>query len=410
MTDSNIYGHKISGLSESHMDKVVILSAVRTPIGKYGKTLADIKATELGAIAVREAVKRSGIDVNAVEECIMGNVISSGLGQNPARQAGLNGGLPAEIGATTVNAVCGSGMKAAMIASDAIKAGSREVMVVGGMENMSSAPFLMQGARWGYKMNDQVVKDAMVHDGLWDIFNDMHMGFTGEITAERFKITREEADQFAYESHMKAAAAAKNGKFVNETAPITIKQKKGDLIVDSDEGIRDDTTVEALAKLRPVFKSDGVVTAGNSSQLSDGASALVITSESYAKRNGLRPLAYIEAYGEKGVLPELIMEAPIPTTQHVLKKAGMTIDDIDLFEHNEAFATASLAVQRALNVPMERFNVNGGATALGHPIGCSGARVLTTLLHAMLDRQKDVGLGTLCLGGGNAVTMIIRRC
>jgi len=391
------------------MDKVVILSAARTPIGKYGKILADIKATELGAIAVRAASERAGIDVKDVYECLMGNVISAGLGQNPARQAAVHGGLPVEIGATTINAVCGSGMKAAMIASDAIKAKQCDLVVAGGMENMSSAPYLMPGARWGYKMNDQVVKDAMVYDGLWDIFNNMHMGFTGEITAERFNVTREEADQFSYESHMKAAAAAKNGKFRGEIAPVTIKQKKGDIVFDADEGIRDDTTAEALSKLRPVFKSDGVVTAGNSSQLSDGASAIVLASERYAKEHSLKPLATVEAYGERGVLPELIMEAPIPTTEYVLKKAGMKIDDIDIFEHNEAFATASIAVMKALNVPKEIFNVNGGAIALGHPIGCSGARVITTLIHAMIDRQKDTGLGTLCLGGGNAVTMILRR-
>ena len=409
MTDTNIYGNKIGGGSEHPMDKVVILSAARTPIGKYGKTLTDIKATELGAAAVREAVKRAGIDANAVEECIMGNVISAGLGQNPARQAALYGGLPAETGATTVNTVCGSGMKAAMFAADAITAKQHEVIVAGGMENMSSAPFLMQDARWGYKMNDQTVKDAMVHDGLWDIFNNMHMGITAEITAQRFGITREASDIFSYESHMKAASAMKNGKFVKETVPITIKQKKGDLAADTDEGVRDDTTVEALSRLRPAFKSDGVVTAGNASQLSDGAAALVIASGSFAKRHGLKPLATIEAYGERGVIPEHVMEAPIPATEHVLRKAGMRMDDIDLFEHNEAFAAASLAVQKGLNVPKEIFNVNGGAIALGHPIGCSGARVLTTLLHAMIDRQKDVGLGTLCLGGGNAVTMILRR-
>ncbi|MCL2712580.1 MAG: acetyl-CoA C-acetyltransferase [Methanomassiliicoccaceae archaeon] len=392
------------------MDKAVILSAVRTPIGKYGKALADIKATELGAIAVREAVRRAGIDANSVEECLMGNVISAGLGQNPARQAAIYGGLSPEIGATTVNAVCGSGMKAAMFAADAIKAKQYDVIVAGGMESMSQAPYIMQGARWGYKMNDQTVKDAMVYDGLWDVFNDMHMGFTAEITAERFKITRAEADQFSYESHMKAAAATKNGKFSEEITPITIKQKKGDIVVNADEGIRDDTTVEALSKLRPAFKENGTATAGNASQLSDGASALVIASESFAKKNGIKPLAYIEAYGERGTIPEHIMEAPIPTTEYVLKKAGMKIDDIDIFEHNEAFAAASLAVMKGLNVPKEIFNVNGGAVALGHPIGCSGARVLTTLLHAMIDRQKDTGLGTLCLGGGNAVTMIIRRC
>jgi len=408
MTDTNIYDHKI-GDAVNTMDEVVILSAARTPIGKYGKALADMKATDIGAIAVREAVKRSGINAKDAEECFMGNVISAGLGQNPARQAALHGGLPVEIGATTVNAVCGSGMKAAMCAADAIKAKRRNVIVAGGMESMSGAPYLMQGARWGYKMNDQTVKDAMVHDGLWEIFNDMHMGHTAEITAQRFNVSRADADQFSYESHMKAAAAIKNGKFKNEIAPITIKQKKGDIIVDTDEGVRDDTTVEALAKLRPVFRNDGIVTAGNASQLSDGASALVITSGAYAKEHGLKPLATIEAYGERGVLPEHIMEAPIPTTEYVLKKAGMKIDDIDLFEHNEAFAAASVAVQKALKVPKEIFNVNGGAVALGHPIGCSGARVLTTLLYALIDRKKDVGLGTLCLGGGNAVSMIIRR-
>jgi acetyl-CoA acetyltransferases len=390
------------------MEEAVIISAVRTPIGKYGKMFADIKATELGSIAVKAAVERSGLNSKDVEECIMGNVISAGLGQNPARQAAVYGGLPVEIGSFTVNAVCGSGMKAAMLASDAIKAKQYDVIVAGGMESMSQAPYLMPGARWGYRMNDQTVKDSMVHDGLWDIFNDQHMGFTGEIVAERFNISREEADILSYESNMKAAAAIKNGKFKNEIVPVIVKQKKEDITIDTDEGVRADTTVEALAKLRPVFKADGKVTAGNSSQLSDGASALVITSRSYAEEHSLRPLAVIEAYGERGVLPEHIMEAPIPTTEAVLKKAGMTIDDIDLFEHNEAFATASCAVRKALNVPNEKFNVNGGAIALGHPIGCSGARVITTLVHALKDRKKEVGLGTLCLGGGNAVTMIIR--
>ena len=390
------------------MEEAVIISAVRTPIGKYGKMFADIKATELGAIAVRAAVEKAGIMSTDVEECIMGNVISSGLGQNPARQAAVYGGLPVEIGAFTVNAVCGSGMKAAMLASDAIKAKQYDVIVAGGMENMSQAPYLMPGARWGYRMNDQVVKDSMVYDGLWDIFNDQHMGFTGEIVADRFGITREEADILSYESNMKAAAAIKNGKFRNEIVPVTVKQKKENIIIDTDEGVRADTTVEALAKLRPVFKADGKVTAGNSSQLSDGASALVITSMSYAKEHSLKPLAVIEAYNEKGVLPEHIMEAPIPTTEALLKKTGMKIDDIDLFEHNEAFATASCAVRKALNVPNDIFNVNGGAIALGHPIGCSGSRVITTLVHALKDRRKEVGLGTLCLGGGNAVTMIVR--
>ena len=392
------------------MDEAVILSAVRTPIGKYGKTLAGVKATDLGAMAVKEAVSRARIQPSDVEECIMGNVISAGLGQNPARQAAVGAGLPVEIGSFTVNAVCGSGMKALMLASDAIKAGQYDVLAVGGMENMSAAPYLLNGARWGYKMNDQTMVDAMVHDGLWDIFNNQHMGFTGEIVAERFGVTREDADELSMQSHLKAAAATKEGRFKDEILPVTIPSKKGDIVLDADEGIRADTTMEALGKLKPVFKKDGMVTAGNSSQLSDGASAFVVASRKWAEEHGYSPLAVIEAYGERGVKPEYIMEAPIPTTRHVLKKAGMTIDDIDLFEHNEAFATASCAVKKELNVPDEIFNVNGGAVALGHPIGCSGARVLTTLLYALINRKKDVGLATLCLGGGNAVTTIIRRC
>ncbi len=392
------------------MEEVVILSAARTPIGKYGKTLAGIKATELGKIAVEEAIKRAGIANTDVDECIMGNVLSAGLGQNPARQAAIGAGLPVEIGSFTVNAVCGSGMKAAMLAADSIKAGEYNCIVTGGMENMSNVPYLLNGARWGYKMNDQKVVDSMVHDGLWDIFNNQHMGFTGEIVAERFGVTREDADALSVESNVKAANAQKNGKFDKEIVPVTIPSRKGDIIFSADEGVRADTTLETLGALKPVFKKDGIVTAGNSSQLSDGASSIVVASRSWAEEHGYKPLATIEAYGERGVAPELIMEAPIPTTRYVLDKAGMTIDDIDLFEHNEAFATASCAVKKDLNVPDEIFNVNGGAVALGHPIGCSGSRVLTSLLYALQDRNKEVGLGTLCLGGGNAVSMIIRRC
>jgi len=391
------------------MEEAVILSAARTPIGKYGKTLNGIKVTEYGAAVAAEAVKRANLTPKDIEECIMGNVISAGLGQNPARQVAIGAGVPVEVGSYTVNAVCGSGLKAAMNAADAIKAGEYNVILTGGMESMSNVPYIVNGARWGFKMNDQVIEDAMVHDGLWDIFNNQHMGFTGEIVAERFKVTREDADELSVKSNKKAAAAQAAGKFKNEIAPYTIKSRKGDIIFDTDEGVREDTTMESLASLKPVFKKDGVVTAGNSSQLSDGAAAVVVASRSWAEEHGIKPLASIVAYGERGVAPELIMEAPIPATQHVLKKAGMTIDDIDLFEHNEAFATASCAVQKELNVPDEKFNVNGGAVALGHPIGCSGARVLTTLTHALRDRQKDVGLCTLCLGGGNAVTMIIRR-
>lgn len=391
------------------MDEAVIISAVRTPIGKYGKALAGFKATELGTMVVKEAVSRAGLQPTDIQECIMGNVLGAGLGQNPARQAAIGAGLPVEIGSFTVNAVCGSGMKAAMLAADAIKAQQYEALVVGGMESMSNAPYLMPGARWGYRMNDQTVVDSMVHDGLWDIFNNQHMGFTGEIVAERFNVTREDADRLSMESHLKAAKAAKEGKFKKEILPITIHSKKGDTVVDSDDGVREDTTMEGLGKLKPVFKKDGIVTAGNSSQLSDGASALVVTSRKWAEEHGCKPLASIVAYGERGVKPEYIMEAPIPTTRHVLEKAGMTIDDIDLFEHNEAFASASCAVKKDLNVPDEIFNVNGGAVALGHPIGCSGARVITTLLYALQDRNKETGLATLCLGGGNAVTMIVKR-
>ena len=390
------------------MQEAVIVSAARTAIGKYGKIFNGIKATDLGAAAVSAALERSGLEASQVQDCIMGNVLSAGLGQNPARQAAVGGGLPVEIGATTVNMVCGSGLKAAMFAADAIKAGEFNAVMVGGMENMSNAPYLMNGARWGYRMNDQKVIDSMVHDGLWDIFNDVHMGNTGEIVAERFDVTREEADEFSFHSHARAAKAIEEGRFKDEIVPYVIKGRKGDTVVDVDEGVRGDTSMEALAKLKPIFKKDGVVTPGNSSQLSDGAAALMVCSRDFAEEHSLDVMASIVAYGSKGLEPELIMEAPIPATEHVLEKAGMTIDDIDLFEHNEAFATASLAVMKGLGVDHDRFNVNGGAVALGHPIGASGARVLTSLVYALKDRNKETGLATLCLGGGNAVTMVLR--
>ncbi|MCL1810787.1 MAG: acetyl-CoA C-acetyltransferase [Methanomassiliicoccaceae archaeon] len=392
------------------MEEIVILSAARTAIGKYGKALSGIKVTELGATAISGAVKRAGLAPTDIEECIMGNVISTGLGQNPARQSAVGAGIPYEVGSYTVNDVCGSGLKSVMNAADAIKAGEYNVIAAGGMESMSNIPYYLDGARWGFTMNDKVLTDTMVHDGLWDIFNNQHMGTTGEIVAERFGVTRQDADQMAVDSNVKAAAAQAAGKLKNEIVPFVIKSKKGDTVFEVDEGVRADTTLESLSGLRPVFKKEGgVVTAGNSSQLSDGAAAVIVASRSWAEERGLKPMASIVAYGERGVAPELIMEAPIPTTEHVLKKAGMKIDDIDLFEHNEAFATASCAVKKAFNIPDDKFNVNGGAIALGHPIGCSGARVLTTLVYAMQDRQKETGLCTLCLGGGNAVTMIVRR-
>jgi len=391
------------------MHDVVILSAVRTAIGKFGGTLKDVPAQELGGLVVGEAIKRAGIAPAQVHECIMGNVLQASLGQNPARQAAVRGGIPYEVGAMTVNKVCGSGMKAVMLAANAIKAGEHEVVVAGGMENMNQAPYLLKEARFGYRLNDNKIIDHMVNDGLWDSFNDMHMGHTAEICAERFHVTREQADKLSFESHMKAHAATINGKFEKEIVPCVIRSKKGDIVFKADEGIRADTTMETLAKLKPAFREKGVVTAGNASQLSDGASAMVVASRRWAEENGHRPLAEIVGYQTGGTRPEWIMEAPIATTRELLKRLSMSIDQMDLFEHNEAFATASVAVRKELGVLDDRFNVNGGAVALGHPIGCSGARVLTTLLYALQDRNRNTGLATLCLGGGNAVSMVLRR-
>ena len=390
------------------MQDIVILSATRTAIGKFAGTLKDTPAQELGAVVVREAVKRAGLDAKEVQECIMGNVLQASLGQNPARQSAVKGGLPVEIGAVTVNKVCGSGMKAVMMAANSIKAEEHDVIVAGGMENMNQAPYLLKEARFGYRLNDNKIIDHMVNDGLWDSFGNMHMGMTAEICAERFQVTREQADELAFLSHMKAHAATIDGRFEKEIVPYVIKSKKGDIVFKQDEGIRNDTSREALAKLRPSFKENGVVTAGNASQLSDGAAALVISSRKYAEEHGIRPMAEVIGYHTGGVKPELIMEAPIPTTRELLRKEGMTIDDIDLFEHNEAFAVASVAVKKELGVLDDRFNVNGGAVAMGHPIGCSGARLITSLLYALKDHNKRTGLATLCLGGGNAVSMIIR--
>lgn len=390
------------------MEEVVLASAVRTAVGKFGGTLKDINAPQLGGYAIAESVKRAGIEGKDIQEVIMGNVVSAGLGQNPARRAMILAGLPYEVGAFTINKVCGSGLKAVMIAADAIKSGSYGIIVAGGMENMNQSPYLLTKARYGYRLFNGELVDAMVHDGLWDIHNDFHMGLTGEIVAERFNITREEMDALACESHLKAAKATEEGRFKDEILPLEIPQRKGDpIIFDKDEGVRPDTTRERLAKLKPAFKKDGMVTAGNASQISDGASALVVMAKSEAEKRGVEPLARVIAYNTSGVEPEHVMSAPIPSVKALLKDNGFTIDDIDVFEHNEAFASASVAVRREIGVPDEKFNVNGGAVALGHPIGCSGARVLTTLLYAMKDRNAGRGLATLCLGGGNAVSMIV---
>jgi acetyl-CoA C-acetyltransferase len=391
------------------MDEVVILSAVRTAIGKFGGTLKDVPAQELGGLVIKEAIERAMMEPKDVQECLMGNVLQASLGQNPARQAAVRAGVPYEVGSVTINKVCGSGMKAVMLAANSILAGEHEVLVAGGMENMNQAPYLLKEARFGYRLNDNRIIDHMVNDGLWDSFNNMHMGLTAEICAERFHVTREQADQLSFESHMKAQAATIDGRFEKEIVPYVIRSKKGETVFKTDEGIRPDTTLESLGKLKPAFKENGVVTAGNSSQLSDGASALIIASRRWAEENGHRPLAEIVGFHTGGTKPEWIMEAPIPTTRELLKKLNMSIDQVDLFEHNEAFATASVAVRKELGVLDDRFNVNGGAVALGHPIGCSGARVLTTLLYSLADRNRSTGLATLCLGGGNAVSMVVRR-
>lgn len=390
------------------MREIVILSAVRTAIGKFNGTLRDFPAQQLGAIVIKEALKRAGIEVNSVDEVIMGNVVSAGLGQNPARQAMIHADLPVSIGATTVNKVCGSGLKSVMMAAQAIKAGDAELIVAGGMENMNRGPYLLANARSGYRLGDGKLIDAMVYDGLWDIYNDFHMGMTGEIIAEKYNVTRQDADEFALRSHQKAAEAIKTGEFKDEIVPVEVPQRKGEpTMFDTDEGVREDTSLEKLAKLKPAFKKDGLVTAGNASQISDGGSAVVVASREKAEGLGCKSMAKIVDYNTGGVKPELVMEAPIPTVRALMEKTGFGIDDVDLFEHNEAFASASVAVSRELGIPLEKFNVHGGAVALGHPIGCSGARVLTTLLYALKQRGLKRGLATLCLGGGNAVAMIV---
>jgi acetyl-CoA C-acetyltransferase len=391
------------------MKEAVIISATRTPIGKFGGGLKDLGATKIGATAVREAVRRAGIDPKEVEECIMGNVISAGLGQNPARQAALWGGLPDEVAAMTVNKVCGSSLKAVMLASDAILAEKERVIVAGGMESMTNAPYLLEKARFGYKLFDSALVDGMVRDGLWDIFNNYHMGNTGEIVAQRNGVTREDADKFSVSSHQKAVRAIKSGAFKDEIVHVEMPSKKGVAIFSQDEGPREDTTLEVLAKLKPVFKSDGILTAGNSSSINDGASAVVVMESELAREKGLKPLVKIVDYVTSGVKPELIMEAPIHAVEKILQRNKLTVKDVDLFEHNEAFSTASVAVMRKLSIPEEKFNVNGGAVALGHPIGASGARVLATLIYAMRSKGAKRGIATLCLGGGNAVAMLVEQ-
>ena len=392
------------------MKEVVIVSGVRTAHGKFSGALKDFSAPQLGGIVIKESIKNAGLKSSNIEEVIMGNVVQAGLGQNVARQAAINAGIPYEVGAFHVDKVCGSSLKAVVLAAQAIKSNDAECIIAGGMESMTNCPYVLKKARFGYRMFDGKIIDTMVHDGLWDVYNNFHMGNTGEIIAEINDITREDCDEFAVKSHHKAAKATKNGSFNDEIIKMKIKSKKSESIIfDKDEGIREDSTVEKLSKLKPFFKENGVVTAGNASQITDGASAVVIMSKDKAIKMGIEPIATIKGYNTYGVKPEFVMEAPIPGVKKLLNKMKLKIDDIDLVEHNEAFSSASVALMKSLEIPEDIFNVHGGAVAIGHPIGSSGSRILITLIHALKRYNKSRGLATICLGGGNAVSMIIER-
>jgi len=390
------------------MAEAVIVSAVRLPTGKFLGSLKDFTAPALGAMVVAEAVKRAGIDPASVDECIMGNVVSGGEGQAPARQAALKGGLAEHVAALTINKVCGSGLKAVMLAHQGIQTGDIEIAVAGGMESMSNAPYLLPRVREGLRMGHGQVIDAMILDGLWCPFENWHMGNAGETVADAFKVTRDEQDQFSVESHQKAAAAHAAGAFTAEMLPVSIPQKKGDpLVFDRDESVRADTTAEALRALKPAFKKDGSVTAGNAPPVNDGAAAVVVMSADRAKALGLTPMARVVAQATSGLAPKMLLMTPVEATRKVLKKAGWSMNDVDLLELNEAFAVQAVAVMRELGVDPARVNVNGGAVALGHPIGASGARILTTLLYALKARGGKRGVATLCLGGGNGVALAV---
>jgi acetyl-CoA C-acetyltransferase len=390
--------------------EAVIISAARTPTGKFLGALKGFTATQLGALVVGESVRRAGVQVEEVDEVIMGCVVQAGLGQNPARQAALHGGIPFGVSAVTINKVCGSGLKSVMMAAQGIQLGDADVVVAGGMESMSNAPYLLTKAREGFRMGNVPVIDSMIHDGLWCAFENYHMGNTGEVVAERYGVTREEQDEYALNSHRKAAAAIREGRFKDEIVAVEIPQKKGAaLVFDTDESVREDTSLEALSKLRPAFKEGGSVTAGNAPGVNDGASALVVTSEERARRLGVEPLARIAAQATSGIQPELVMMAPVEAIRKVLRKAGWSLNEVDLIELNEAFSVQAVAIIRELKLDPERVNVNGGAVALGHAIGQSGSRLLTTMLYEMKRRGVHRGLAALCLGGGNAVALAVER-
>jgi acetyl-CoA C-acetyltransferase len=394
------------------LDDVVVISGCRTAVGKFQGALTDMSAPQLGAVVVREAVKRAGLQPDQIDECIMGNVLPAGLGQNPARQAAIFGGLAPATGAMTINKVCGSGLKAVALAAQAVQTGNSDIVVAGGMESMTNAPYLLPQARKGYRLGNGQVIDSMVHDGLWDIYNDYHMGITGENVAEKYGITREEQDEFALNSHRKAVAAMKECRFKSQIVPIEIPAKKKGappVIFDRDESPRSDASIESLRALKPAFKKDGTVTAGNAPGVNDGAAAVVVTSATRAKELGVQPMVRIVAQATSGVEPKWVMMAPVDAVKKIYAKTGWTKDDVDLFELNEAFSVQALGVTRELGLDLNKVNVNGGAVAIGHPIGASGARVLVTLIYEMVRRDVKRGIAALCLGGGNAVAMAVER-
>src|SRR4051812_26035399 len=395
----------------SSIKQPVIISAVRTPVGKVLGALKGFKATELGAIVVREAVKRAGVQPADVDEVIMGCVIQAGLGQNPARQAALHGGLPNTVSAVTVNKVCGSGLKAIMMAAQGIALGDTEIVVAGGMESMSNAPYLLPKAREGYRLGHGQMLDAIIQDGLWCAFDDQHMGCTGEVVSERFHVSRAEQDEYAVNSHRKASAAIKAGKFKDEIVPVEIPQKKGapPIIFDTDEPVREDASMDGLGKLKPAFKEGGTVTAGNAPGVNDGASAVVVTSQERAEALGVEPMARIVGQATSGTEPQLVMMAPVEAIKKLLTKTGWSLNEVDLIELNEAFAVQAVAITRELNLDPAKVNVNGGAVALGHAIGQSGSRILTTMLYELKRRNAHRGIAALCLGGGNAVALAVER-
>jgi len=392
------------------MREVVIVGAARTPVGSFGGSLSKLSAVDLGVIAAKEAIKRAGIEPNIINEVVIGNVLSAGLGQNPARQVALGAGLPDTTPAMTINKVCGSGLRAVSMAAQLIMLEDADVVLAGGTESMSNAPYLIPGARWGQRMGDGKIVDYMVHDGLWDIFNDYHMGITAENIAEQWNLTREEQDKFALVSQTRAEKAQKEGRFKDEIVPVEVPQRKGDpIVVEDDEYLKPGTTIEKLGKLRPAFKKEGTVTAGNASGINDGAAMLIVMSKEKAEELGLKPLVTIKSYASAGVDPKIMGYGPVPATRKALERAGITVEELDLIEANEAFAAQSLAVVKDLGLNTDIVNVNGGAIAIGHPIGASGARILITLIYEMMKREAKTGLATLCIGGGQGTAVVVER-